>query len=177
MGALVHPLAALVANRTHRPLICLLLAVNVTVVVLLVATIACADDDNDDKTGPGTSEPVDWGPLAVIHEDFRINRPEQERGLGPGVLTIDEECVVFTVTEDGSEVTLVWRDSQTAWEAERQRIRFDDPSLEVIELAGGEVLSLSGYLTPASESTWVEHPDESCPEEIFIMSDLGFGGS
>jgi hypothetical protein len=72
-----------------------------------------------DRTTSGTS-PRAWGPLAVIHEQ---GVGGLDAGTGPGRLLIGDRCVTLS-GDEGSEMTLVWRDGQTQWNLDDRTIEF-----------------------------------------------------
>jgi hypothetical protein len=112
----------------------------------LVLAAACGGGDDD------------WGPLAVIDEPS----DEAEDALGGnGVLTITEECVIL----DG-DTTLVWRDSQTTWDAERGRILFTQSGIE-LPLSDGVHIAVGGVDTTRDRSDWIAEPDDSCPPALW----------
>ena len=108
--------------------------------------------------------------MAVVHA-----RPEDEvdAGFGPGRLVIGERCVVLR-GDGGSRTTLVWREGQAEWDAERRRIRFRQRNGEWLLLENRDRLTFGGYDAweddgPAAPP-WIVMPNPGCPKDRDLVN-------
>jgi hypothetical protein len=109
--------------------------------------------------------PQTWGPLAVIDEDSQVIAAALG---GAGTLQIGQQCVTLTRSDVDRKMTLVWRNSQTSWNATDGRIRFDDVlSGKSLNLADGDEIEVGG--AGQSSSPWIARPNTSCPSDYFFV--------
>lgn len=118
---------------------------------------------------------ADWGPLAVAPHGGA-----GDAGLGPGTLTIGEDCVGFRPDQGGADVLLVWPADITEWRPQNRRIVMDQRRYGVTRLSDGDHVMLGGVPltqdTPEEterirawlDSSWIEPPDPSCPTEYLF---------
>jgi hypothetical protein len=116
----------------------------------------------------------DYGPLAVT-SDGGTNVSAAHGGTG--ILVIDEACA-FLSTDDGRQVTLVFRDNQIEWASATREVRFEDPFVgpmvladgATIEVGGAEVSMLGGG--GLSPPTWRSRPAAACPAQLFEVHSI-----
>lgn len=130
----------------------------------------------DDAERPADSTQSTWGPLAVIDDPAE---GDLDAAGGTGRLVISDRCVVLRA-DNGYRTTLVWRDGQTTWDADRRQITFRDRDLGQIRLSHGDQISLGGAASdegPYSgvwELAWLSEPDASCPMPQWVVHQVDF---
>jgi hypothetical protein len=117
----------------------------------------------------------DWGPLAVLAEGG-----SGDAGLGPGVLSIGDDCVTFKADRGEVAVMLVWPADRTTWHPEDRRIVMDQRRDGTTHLSDGDRVMLGGVPltqdTPEEterirswlDASWVQAPDPSCPRDYLF---------
>ena len=75
----------------------------------------------------------------------------------------------MTLLKPDGPATLVWRDSETSWDAAKREIVFSRGN-EDIRLSTGDHISLGASQLPSSPE-WVREPHDSCPKEILVVDD------
>jgi len=124
-------------------------------------------------------EADDWGPLAVV-----AGGGGPDATTGPGTLSISADCVTFQGDGATGADTLVWGSDRTSWRPKNQRIVFEHHQHGTTRLSDGDRVSFGGMaleqdLLEASEGlsvwleeSWVQPPDPSCPEAMWLVGEV-----
>jgi hypothetical protein len=110
-----------------------------------------------------------WGPLAVVDEPASGGG---SAGLGPGTLTIGEECVTLYVKDVDRHITLVWRRADVMWDQNSREITYVRSGDERVRLANGATILVGGVEPTNRFAAWLVRPAASCPEALFAVHDL-----
>jgi hypothetical protein len=104
------------------------------------------------------SDAPSWGPLAVT-----AIRSRSFAGAS-GSLRITEECTFLDQLGD-QRYLLVWPAHRTRWDAEAQRIIFQIPSGEVVQLRDGQAVRFGGGGFEVPEASGGTRPDLVVPPD------------
>ena len=115
-----------------------------------------------------------WGPMTVIDEDMRVVLAS---GGFPGTLRIGDRCVTILLDDGGREITLVFRNGQTSWDAITRQIVFSDTRAGVLRLSDGDRIAPGGAGIAEPEDLdqgvpqprWISPPNPSCPTDLFAV--------
>ena len=116
---------------------------------------------------------ADRGPLAVIspQEGGAQARPEGTVSVSGGCLTVDGP---------EGEMTLLWPEDRTSWNAEARAVEFRTGEDETVDARDGDRVVLTGSAVEsgsgqdwASNMDWVARPAEDCASDrAWVVVDL-----
>ncbi len=117
----------------------------------------------------------DWGPLAVLP-----GGGAGDAGLGPGVLSIGDDCVTFKSDEGEVAVMPIWPADRTTWHPQDRRIVMEQRRHGTTRLSDGDRVMFGGVSLMGDsvqeatrirawlDASWVQAPDPSCPSEALF---------
>jgi hypothetical protein len=118
-----------------------------------------------------TAPTAEWGPMAITEAR---DADMADTGVEGGRLAIGKRCVTIRDANgaDRARTTLVFREGQVRWDAERERIRFHNEVGGWVWLEDGDRLGSMGGWDPWTDTgpgpgipAWVVQPNPACPAD------------